>query len=122
MKIIELQEDIVIKQTDKKIILEKGDRIKIFEDDEAFYSELESIEEPPEFPETDDSGEATPEEQLITVDQWDETLVSGFLTDLSVANEALSRMESGVLFQKNLRSATNAVQNLYNYITTFIKE
>lgn len=122
MKILELQEDIVIKQTDKKIILEKGDKIKIFEDDEAFYSEPKSIEEPLEFPETDESGEVSPEEQIVTVNQWDETLVSNYLADLSTANEALSRMESGVLFQKNLRSATNAVQNLYNYITTFIKE
>ena len=122
MKIIELQEDIVIKQTDKKIILEKGDKIKIFEDDEAFYSEPESIEEPPEFPDTDDSGEVAPEEQLVTFDRWNEALVSGYLVDLSVANEALSRMESGVLFQKNLRSATNAVQSLYNYIMSFIEE
>ena len=42
-KVIEIKDDIVIRQDNKKIILEKGDKIRIFEDEKFNYMMLDRL-------------------------------------------------------------------------------
>ena len=122
--IIEIQEEVVIKQDGKKIILEKGDEIQVLdasfngiptEDEVLFSSEGQS-----EDLQDQDSSEEYFDEPIITYSNvWDSAKVSELISEVAKYNDILKSYESGIQFQKNLRFISNAVKNLSDYIIGF---